>query len=464
MKKIIFAIISFCVQATISNAQCSKFLTYIYPGLKYYIEANDLIQLKDSSYILTGLYYKYNPFYSVTPFHFINNCGQLTGSKIYGPDGGGVTQLVPFDDTSYVCAGGFVQIPLYGIVYCKINLQGDTFDLHTFPYIDGHSEKLFRTADSGFVMQSPGAGNKELMKLDKNMNEVYSNAFPAGVALAGIQDYDGNLVFCGTNSHGLTPYCVAKYDTTLTNLWYNYYGEYFPWAQSEAVHANSICLMPDSNYLVACDGFDWNLMKIDHNTGDTIWTRVYDTSAANTFRVKSMARTLQDNYIGVCTNIFYPGTQTFHFVLFDTNGDTIWSRPVDDSLLVLGIKQDLDGGYVYWGQSLSLIGNFAFIIGKLDSFGNAVYTNVFEMPIAATELTVFPNPATTQIEIVLPQEMENSNTTITIYDAWGSLKFEVQSLKLGYPRLNIDSFSNGIYFVVANNGKAKYRTSFVKME
>lgn len=74
-------------------------------------------------------------------------------------------------------------------------------------------------------------------------------------------------------------------------------------------------------------------------------------------------------------------------------------------------------------------------------------------------LVVFPNPATSKITI---QELENSNSEITIYSALGTIMYSEKTTKSIYD-IDISNFSSGIYFVILKDGTMIKKSRFIKI-
>ncbi len=98
------------------------------------------------------------------------------------------------------------------------------------------------------------------------------------------------------------------------------------------------------------------------------------------------------------------------------------------------------------------------------TYGRGIFSGEFTAtPNAVNDenlvnVTVYPNPATELVNILLPEHL---NTTAYVYDLNGKevLRQAVNSKKL---QLNVSNLSKGYYFVKLQDGKTRYTAKFVK--
>ena len=436
-----------------ATAQCGSFVKTYMPN--YYAKAFSMIELKDSTFIVAG----FRAINIQTGFAFfmkIDACGDSLWNKEYQTEGLG-SIILPLNDTTLIAFGGLSTDPTHDNNTTYITMQGDTFN-HVdsiMPTVAGGGViDVRKTNDGGFASAHAWGGLANFIKWDSLGNlQWWKNTTVDYIT----QDIDGGYVGASGGGQALKPYYIKKFDSLGNLIWSKAYGnntsgnvQYGPFG---------IAVTPDSNYItITEDEFNHRMFKVNRNfPHDTMWTKSLPYFGGSTM--------VQNNNNG---NIFSVGNFA---TLSNSNGDVLWSHQlyVNGDTAPAPIRSYLtkDGGYIVCGEYVFHYGvpwDIRVWVQKFDSLGNTMFVSTVELPKERNALTVFPNPATTEIEIALPQEMEGDNTTITIYDAMGSLKFEVRSLKLGYPKVNIAYLPNGVYFVVVNNGNKKYRTSFVKME
>jgi hypothetical protein len=100
-----------------------------------------------------------------------------------------------------------------------------------------------------------------------------------------------------------------------------------------------------------------------------------------------------------------------------------------------------------------ILGNFA---GGLEIFGTDIpkYVNVAtENPNVLTGLRVFPNPANDKINLLLDNEQDFTEKSITIYDKLGRQCFNTDWDSNAID-LNVSNFASGVYFIeIISNGQ-----------
>jgi hypothetical protein len=208
-------------------------------------------------------------------------------------------------------------------------------------------------------------------------------------------------------------------------------------------YAHDVQVMPDSNYLITCDGTDWQLMKVSRNTGDTIWTKSYPFPL-NSHDLYRLQKAGNNNY--VCCY----GTGNSGIMLINgTDGDTIWTHrdPFAFIYYIHDLKKTSDGGYAYCGEQADFT-----VFVKLDSLGNTVYTSVFNPENNFQPVTFYPNPATTQLYISLGSMAADRNVTFTLYDLQGRVMLQ-QQCDVTRP-VDVSTVPTGLY-IATLKGKEK---------
>lgn len=84
---------------------------------------------------------------------------------------------------------------------------------------------------------------------------------------------------------------------------------------------------------------------------------------------------------------------------------------------------------------------------------------VEEAPLAKTTFSVFPNPATTELNIQLPA---NENGVIRIFNANGQLVTSFNNFNNGTAKVNVANLANGVYDVQYQNANGTSNARFVK--
>lgn len=156
-------------------------------------------------------------------------------------------------------------------------------------------------------------------------------------------------------------------------------------------------------------------------------------------------------------------------VHLDSEGEIVWEKTFGTEERDIGtdLQKSEDGGYVITGYT-DLLSN-AFL-AKTDSLGNVdVFTSVFSPAMPKQSLESFPNPASDELTIVLPEDhpWSGENLIYTITDLSGKIirqsiitrELTDQRVSLSIP---IADFSSGLYMISMSDGKKLYSIKFVK--
>jgi hypothetical protein len=91
---------------------------------------------------------------------------------------------------------------------------------------------------------------------------------------------------------------------------------------------------------------------------------------------------------------------------------------------------------------------------------DGIVNSFAEQIFSGSEFTVFPDPATSFVEIKLKDV--SGEYIISIYNSLGT---EVEKLKTenGQGRVNLENYKEGVYLIVAITGDELYGRKFIKM-
>jgi hypothetical protein len=84
-------------------------------------------------------------------------------------------------------------------------------------------------------------------------------------------------------------------------------------------------------------------------------------------------------------------------------------------------------------------------------------TSINETISNTTTISIFPNPANSEINIVLPS---NDNTQIEITNAMGQLIIKDQNKN----KIDISNLKNGLYFISVKHGQQTYTQNIIKQQ
>jgi len=323
-----------------------------------------------------------------------------------------------------------------------------------------------------------------------------------------IQTADGGYVLAGTTaSFGdtLGDFWVVKTNSYGDTLWTRIYGSNLADA---ADMANSISQTRDMGYLIAgvtssaSMGEFGRLIKTDQN-GNLQWAHLYGTgNSSSDASFSSALQTSDGGYVatGYISN-FGAGGDDYYIVKTDSSGGLMWANTfgssADDDANY--IRQTSDNGYVLAGSTFGFTngGEHVYLVktnlaGMTDcnslpantvmntsittftkrfpsfvSFGGLEHMIPFmtsaggdEIQIclpsglgninpASTGLTVYPNPATTEVTFAL--DRASGTAIVSLYDLNGKqvqqVSFSGQQVVLGR-----NGLPEGIYFYMVRNG------------
>ena len=208
-----------------------------------------------------------------------------------------------------------------------------------------------------------------------------------------------------------------------------------------AIHPTNpdIVLVTYSNYGLK------NIFLTTNATDETpIWTEVEQN--LNNHSIRSAAITIMDGQI-----IYFVGTARG---LYSSTDPTVsdWNL---EGQSTMGLPLISELAYRPSDSKL-LIGTHGN--GMYETDVRTLSTNNLNTPITATSLTVYPNPATTQISIN-KQFKETNNTKFTITDITGKT---IQNGRLTNSPILIDNLKSGIYFLNIKDQNASHKVKFIK--
>jgi hypothetical protein len=352
----------------------------------------------------------------------------------------------------------------------RTNSNGDT--LWTKLY-DGVCYDILEQMDGSFVICGSLSGDALLRKVDSDGMPLWTKTFGGtsdDVAYSLLQTPDGGFMFCGyTQSFGTefqSVYCVRT-DFIGDPIWEKYYSKL---AVSEGVAIRELSVgnfLICGNASIISKGPTLNqvvLIKIEFNSGDTIWTRNFTdgTGTVCTSFVEtpdhgfllcgsigllpsgsavsllqfdlngsiqwSKILTLnssnsQGNWIEKTDddNFIVTGTSDSDLFVFksDNAGDTLWTRFYNNSTIAKGscVQQTSDGGYVICGQSGSSTTSFSPYLVKTNDVG--LLTGIWGHNDHDIAISTYPNPVSDFLNIeVNPQDRD---VTIELLDLPGHI-------------------------------------------
>jgi type IX secretion system substrate protein len=404
--------------------------------------AGQFIEMPDSSFYLVGYS---GPFYGQTNYYkaillHVDKYGDTLWTRTY--DSCGFSGIAPGFDGSLMVSGHMytnTSIPHFSIA--KMNLNGDTIwkKQYAYPYFTcaSFAGYIHQCSDSGYVVFSNEGCDYGWFKIDSSGDTLWHNWNNMAEACYEIKpDPFGGYISVGSGGSGVSPYEVARLDNAGNEIWHRSYGNNI-WGN--VFNARDVVVTPDSNYLVGTDGWDWQLMKLDRTTGDTIWTRY-------TNQIYAMDDAGNGNVICVAG---------YQLELLNSNGDTIWQRikPFAPNNGYFDVHKTLDGGYAFCGHvERNNPQRRLLCFVKLDSLGNTIFTSIYDPENNFEPLTFFPNPAQNELWISTAGFANEPKITFTLYDLHG--REIMHELFDKSKPVDVSTIPNGVYIAIVK-GKEK---------
>ncbi len=381
---------------------------------------------------------------------------------------GASNSLIYTYDSNYVFCGSIIDtLNNRDALLVKLNLNGDT--LWTKKYGGANFDNaniVCQTPDSGFVLmgvtQSFSMGSASdfyLIKTDKNGNFLWQQVYGTTLAedcISGQITLDGGFVMSGIKNSLLY---VLKTDASGG----------FEWDRQISGTAGTAFVkqLSDSSYILVGAKFVTGLsyqayMAKLTKTGSVSWEKTFGGSGDQQFYAIPII--LNDGSV-VCSGININGAIPWGLLIkTDSLGNQQWLRtyykdPTKDNYFY-DVKSTQDSGFIISGAGLVATADPWLV--KVDSNGCEIANcnvGINEFPISDSQLQVFPNPASNEINILI--EGENlSDYEISIINILG----KAQKIEDYLNAISISHLASGIYFITATskNGKRKLSQKFIK--
>lgn len=251
---------------------------------------------------------------------------------------------------------------------------GFLFTASSLSGVGGNKSTSNQGNDDWWMVKTDASGN---LLWDYNFGGTSEEGFEAGA----VQTADGNYVLAGrtrsgisgditTSSRGSDDILVVKISATDRSvLWQTRFGG------NGADWAFDIVETTDGNVVVAgyttstnlagiapMGSLDLYLIKLNPNTGSTVWERTYGGSgfeSADEILANDTGGVVVGAY-SASTDLSVPSNGSFDFWTFSTdqNGEVLWENLYGGTGLdaIRSMSQTTDGGYVFTGQSNSNAG------------------------------------------------------------------------------------------------------------
>lgn len=442
----------------------------IYGG-EGYDEARSIWQTTDGGYIVAGTSGSYPSGNSDVFLLKIDSVGAIQWFKF--PGGADLQAGYSVQQTS---DGGFIVAGLtdagdfggYDVYLMKTDENGDSLWSKTYGATDwdfGYSVE--ETSDNGFIIGgttfSFGKGEQMyLIKTDADGDTAWTKTFGgAGQenAKRATQTTDGGYVLIGyTDSYGAgeKDIFILKTNASGDSVWSKTYGTV---NNDEGTFVD----VTSDNKMIMC-GFAENYQdgktyafyaKLD-NAGNESFVNYLGAPSGDEYPY--VIRETPDGgfaYAGYVEGVG-AGNKDFRLLKVNAGGNWQWGRTAgglsDD--IANSMQVTSDGGFILAGYSKNF-GNDPdnIMVLKTDTIGgyyNPVVIDVDE--IVATKFQVFPNPASSSVNISVPDDWNtNEDITVQLFDVSGRLLLNLNKSN-NEINLNISVFESGVYILRVNSG------------
>lgn len=203
------------------------------------------------------------------------------------------------------------------------------------------------------------------------------------------------------------------------------------------------------------------IKKISY-AGENLWTRTYD------FPGRAIANGITGTPDGEMILCGWATSAGPVLLKIDQNGDSVWSRIVEsmEGLALNGAGQDLYAS----ADHITCVGwffehnvGYKCLIIQTNADGLLVNSKTIDM-WPNHPLTVFPNPATSDIFVDLPTSMTWEDAVAEVYTTDGRLLFRQSGEKIRNG-IEIRSLTPGLYYLIIRlleSGQSLWTASFVK--
>lgn len=364
------------------------------------------------------------------------------------------------------------------IVLLKCDLEGNVIWRKTygeFSLREG-SNQVIQTEDSGFFITghqqvSGEAATYYCVKTDSLGNEEWSNTYQLdghSIAFYGYQTEDGGYILSGGGYSDVSDYdlYVVKLDQNGEMEWEENYGS------DESDTGAQIKIIEDQ-YLLMASRSDYSkhyFYYLDQE-GNLIYEKEFEWSEIDSWSYGSVeSLLLNNNILGITTYFNEYGQGNPLFVLFDENGDSLWTRSYTldptERLLIKDLDPTPDGGYLLTGFHDTPMPQYSWV-AKVDSLFNGCIgiscdssvtiidtTTSMISFLPNTSFNIHPNPIKEQGAIQYRLPMEEPYAILRLFDLEGNeCKKKYLHTYQQEAILEVTDLSAGLYTYVVELGR-----------
>ncbi|MBL7887154.1 MAG: T9SS type A sorting domain-containing protein [Flavobacterium sp.] len=221
-----------------------------------------------------------------------------------------------------------------------------------------------------------------------------------------------------------------------------------------------IMLQPDNKIVAAghIGSFDsqsvWGIARLNPNGSlDTSFTTGFTTDYINDFTIQPDGKIITVGYTS-----YFVGNPLSNLVRFNPDGTTDTSFNPNDYLR----SKDLYSVSLFNNGNILLGGDFNTFNGYNTS--KLILLRGGDAPLSSASFSqqnmiIYPNPTKENITILISDSSDSSTFSYKITDVSGKTVLENKSL---LSSINVESLSNGVYFIKVSNGEGNYIAKFIK--
>lgn len=426
--------------------------TYFKP---YWDMANAVIERQDGKYLIAGSSRSQAGTNYDVNFLLVDSVGNLIWDKYLGVADTSefAYSLIETSDNNYLISG---RIGNYFPYMLKFDANG-TFLWDNRYGSNGYCLGGFsigETADTNYYFVRPDYSFNSTMffKTDSQGDTLWTKSYNSLLSLSVVHTSDSGFALIGkTNPTTLNQEIfLIKTNSVGDTLWTKTFGG------NGNDDATSIQQLPDNGYIIAGifdvqipdEEPDTYIIRTDSN-GNTIWTKRHFHLGVPEYIKKCFNN---NGYILSTTRLYSPGFSLpdEHYLIItklDTLGNIQWSRLFDGEEYALGnnVTQTSDGGFLLTGH-IQNFNNAEIILIKLDSIGNFVLSTTNILNPDKSQVSVYPNPTTDEINFVLHSISTRKINQVAIFNFIGQeIKSSIGLSETKFKEV-VGNFPSGLYF------------------
>ena len=452
-QKTILTII-FCISLIVANSQIVFDKSYYFDNMTGY--SRDLVQTDDGGYVVIAGFGA-SMFDERHTIFKVDSLGELEWYNYFGTQNSVSLAIDKINNDGFIVCGHTQNNPEWrrNAVLINYDNNGDTiwYRQYLFDGItsggtysgDASFRDVIYTSDSCFLAVGKVAFNPLAVKTDINGDTIWTwrlNELNNTIRLnAVVETSQGNYIAAGQawmpifnkSSYALKRGILVYLDKN-GNLM-----DFIEWEDIDYTLFNDIAI-DSNNYIYICGEYQRIPPEVpDIETFglfvkiDTAGNTVFYKKIIDEWQITSQTISITKNNKIVIGSHFtrHPSTNWGMDILlqkYNSNGEIIWTKSIggkDYSFWIHGMIITSDGGIAFTGPGPDCdVGLCAWLV-KTDSLGNGTYpigyefNNIIEESNPIDKISIYPNPADIELNIVLPYE--NINGKFEIFDITGRL-------------------------------------------